>query len=163
MTPSPKFRCMTSFWLPKWPNFEHFHQKWPILFKLTPINGIFHKIYVHKPNWNNFCKLLEIKYLLWMFQKIISISFMDIYLVKNIINCVNLVKIRHLLWKWSKLAHFGCKNYVICQNLGKVVKIIFLPKFGKKGGSILFNLTKNVIKGVISAKIFVFGCFPYIS
>ena len=28
---------MTSFWSPKWPKFDHFHQKWPILTKLTPL------------------------------------------------------------------------------------------------------------------------------
>ena len=103
--------------MPKWPDFDHFNQKWPILTKLTPlmtpltkfmsinlsgiifiifrekifdhfpkfltydvifppkwppfwpkmsyfdqidpINGIFDQTYVHKPDWNNFFKLLE--------------------------------------------------------------------------------------------------------
>ena len=49
-----KFLYMTSFWPPKWPNCDHFHQKWPILTKLTPINYIFDQIYVHKPDWNHF-------------------------------------------------------------------------------------------------------------
>ena len=48
-----------------------------------------------------------------------NIRFMDINVVKNLINGVNLVKIGHF---WSKLGHFGGKNDVICQNLGKVVK-----------------------------------------
>ena len=28
---------MTSFWSPKCPKFDHFHQKWPILTKFTPL------------------------------------------------------------------------------------------------------------------------------
>ena len=30
--------------------------------QIAPINGIFHQIYVHKHDGNNFCKLLEIKF-----------------------------------------------------------------------------------------------------
>ena len=31
--------------------------------QIDPINVIFHLIYVHKPVWNNFFKLLEIKFI----------------------------------------------------------------------------------------------------
>ena len=64
------------------------------------------------------------------------------------------------------LTILGGQNDAISQNLGKVVKKSILPKFKKKkflGGSIWLNLTKNVIKWAISAKICIFGCFPYIS
>ena len=63
------------------------------------------------------------------------------------------------------MAHFWGQNDVISQNLGKVVKKIFLQKFGKifPGGSPDRKLTKNVIKGVIFVKICIFWCCPYIS
>ena len=40
MAAFPKFWLMTSFLPPKWLNVNHFHQKWPILTKLTPLMTI---------------------------------------------------------------------------------------------------------------------------
>ena len=37
LTTFPKFWLMTSFWPQKWGIFTNFHQKWPILAKLTPL------------------------------------------------------------------------------------------------------------------------------
>ena len=60
-----------------------------------------------------------------MFLKIISVRFMDINLVKYIINGANLVKVGHFFGENGQnrviLAYFGRQNDVICQNLGKVV------------------------------------------
>ena len=42
-----------------------------------------------------------------MFLKIISVRFMDINLVKYVINGANLVKIGHFWWKLSKSGHVG--------------------------------------------------------
>ena len=50
---------------------------------------------------------------------------MDINLVKIVNNGVNLVKIGHLGQNVPNALIFGCKNNVICQNFGKVVKKIF--------------------------------------
>ena len=62
------------------------------------------------------------KVFLKMFLKIISVRFIDINLVKNVINGVNLDKIGHFWRKLSKLGNFGGQNDVISQNLGKLVK-----------------------------------------
>ena len=61
------------------------------------------------PKWRHRPKFREIgqKNVLKMFLKIISVRFMDINLVKNVINGVNLVKIGRFWRKWSKLGHFG--------------------------------------------------------
>ena len=61
-----------------------------------------------------------------MFLKIISVRFMDINLDEYVINGTNLDKIGHFWSKWSKLGHFGGQNDVIGQNLGIVVKKLFL-------------------------------------
>ena len=50
------------------------------------------------------------------FSKIISVRFMYINLVKNVINVINLVKICHFWWKWAKI---GGQNDV---KMTKVVK-----------------------------------------
>ena len=53
------------------------------------------------------------------------------------------------------MAYFWGQNYVICQNLGKAVKLFFPLKF-IKNISVRFmdrNLVKNVIKGVNLVKI----------
>ena len=89
---------MTSILAPKRPNFYHFHQKlhiftkfwymasywrpkmtrfWPFSPKMTyfhntyAINDIFDQIYVHKPDWNNFYKLL-VKKLFYNFPQILT-------------------------------------------------------------------------------------------
>ena len=87
-----------------------------------------------------------------------SVRFIDITLVKNVINGVNLVKIGHFYENCQYcviLAPKMTQYDVISQNLGKVVKTFFLQKCGKiiPGGSPWMNLTKKVIKGVNLAKI----------
>ena len=57
-----------------------------------------------------------------MFIKMISVNFMIIYLVNNVINGVNLVKIGHFLVKMVKIGSFSGQNDVISQNFGKAVK-----------------------------------------
>ena len=42
--------------------FGTFSQKINYFDEIYPINGIFDKIYVHKPDWNNFYELLKIKF-----------------------------------------------------------------------------------------------------
>ena len=86
----------------------------------------------------------------YRFLKIISVRLTDINLVKNAINVVNLVKIGRFWWKWSKLGHFWGKNHVICQNLGKVVKLFFPLKF-LKIISVRF-MDRTLVKNVIEAK-----------
>ena len=44
MTTFLKFWHMGSFWPPKCQNFGHFHQKWPILIKFTPLMTFLTKI-----------------------------------------------------------------------------------------------------------------------
>ena len=48
-----------------------------------------------------------------------SVRFIDINLVKNVINGVNLVKIGHFLWKLSILGHFGPQNDPIWRHRSK--------------------------------------------
>ena len=58
------------------------------------------------------------KFFLKMFLKIISVRFMEINLVKNVINGVNLVN----FGQNCQNGLFLGKNDVICQNFGKLVK-----------------------------------------
>ena len=78
--------------------------------------------------------------------------FMDINVVKIVINWVNLVKMGHFLWKWSKLGHFCIIWGSKCRHMSKfwesgpimlslkVSKNYFSQVYGQKCG-------KNVING----------------
>ena len=66
---------------------------------------------------------------------------------------------RSFLVKICENGSFLGQNVVISHNFGKVVKTFF-QNLGKIAwGSPWMNLTKNVIKGVIFAKIFILGVF----
>ena len=119
------------------------------------------------PKWHHISKFGEIGQIIFhkKFLRIISVIFMDIVLVKNVINRVNLVKLGHFWWKCSKFWHFGGQNDAIYQNLGEVVKKIFHWKFLKIISVRIMDiiLVKNVINRVNLVKIGHFWCFPYIS
>ena len=91
-------------------------------------------------------------------SKIISVRFINITIVKSGINGVNLD--RTFLVKMVKIVTFCGQNEAISQNFGKVVKKIFSENWKNfEGGSPWMNFTKNVIKGVIFAKICIFWYF----
>ena len=78
--------------------------------KLRPMSNLGNVVKYFFPEW---------------FLKIISVRFMDINLVKYVINGTNLVKIGTFGENCQNrviLAYFWVHNDVICQNLGKVVK-----------------------------------------
>ena len=98
------------------------------------------------------------------FLKIIPVRFLDINLVKIVINGVNLVKIGNLCEIVPNSIIFGGKNEVICQNFGKVVKNFFTKKIEKsfQGSTCIWmNLTKKSLKGSKWTK-YAFFVFSYI-
>ena len=71
LTTFPKFWHMTSFLPPKTIEFGTFSSKMTYFYQIDPINDYFGQFYVHKPDWNNFYKLLE-KKLFYHFPQIVK-------------------------------------------------------------------------------------------
>ena len=87
-----------------------------------------------------------------MFLKIISVRFMDINLVKYVINGDNLVKIGHFWRKWSKLGHFRKILASKCRHMSKFSEsgpiILFLKVYKNYFSQVMdIYLVKNVING----------------